>query len=360
VSLHLGTIGWEAELARGFDTAEKMHCALELVLFLDDHPERALQALAARLPGRAVARVIVFHEDEAGRASTSARWMSLARAHLAPNLPGTPLLGGTNGNFAELNRQPPDLSSIDGVVYPINPQVHAFDERSLIEAIAAQQDTLTAARNFSGRLPISVSSVTLRPPFNQAANEPEMARDPNKLPPSVDPRQMSLFAAAWTVGSLASLSAGSADSVTYYETTGWQGLFETQAGNPLPDKFPSFPGMVFPVYWIFSFLSDAKQAECIEVTPADSLLAGGLVVKKDDRLWLMLSNYRAVEQPILVSPLPHGRGVIRRLNHENMEMAASAPESYRTQFHPLALPGETLALTLSAYETIFVEVQIQS
>jgi hypothetical protein len=71
-----------------------------------------------------------------------------------------------------------------------------------------------------------------------------------------------LFAAAWTLGSFAALAAAGADSVTFYETTGWRGVMETEAGSRLPQKFPSHPGEVFPVFHVF-----AAVAGFDEVTP---------------------------------------------------------------------------------------------
>ena len=77
-----------------------------------------------------------------------------------------------------------------------------------------------------------VSPVTLKPRFNANATEPEAVNTPRELPVSVDPRQMSLFAAAWTLGSIKYLAESGASSVTYYETTGWRGVMETEAGSP--------------------------------------------------------------------------------------------------------------------------------
>jgi hypothetical protein len=285
--------------------------------------------------------------------------MNLDRTHLEVAFLRIPLIGGTNGNFAELNRQPPDISVMDGVAYTINPQVHAFDERSLIEAIEAERDTVVAARSFCGALPITVSSVTLKPPFNQAAIEPGSDWDPHELPSSVDPRQMSLFAAAWTVGSLASLGIGGADSITYYETTGWRGLIETEAGNPLPEKFPSYSAMVYPVYWIFAFLSEAKQAEFLRIESANPLLVGGLGLKKGNRRWILVSNYQPFDQLVHISSLPKGSGVLRRLNQVSMKKAAAAPETYRAQGKSLDLKDPTLEITLRPYETICVDYQVQ-
>ncbi len=358
-SLHLGSPGWEAGLARALDAATKLQSSLELAVFLDDQPEAALQVLAARLRGQPVARIIVFHQAEAANGSTSARWMNLARAHLGQALPAVPLVGGTNGNFAELNRQPPDISVMDGVAYTINPQVHAFDERSLVEAIDAQRDTLTTAHSYCGSLPISISSVTLKPPFNQAANEPQGLTDARRLPAAVDPRQMSLFAAAWTAGSIASLGLGGAGSITYYQTAGWQGLIEAEAGSPLPDQFRSFPGMIFPVYWIFDFLSGARQAELLPVVSANPLQVGGLAFLKNGRLRLALVNFQALDQDIQVASLPAGPGQIQRLNQDSFSTATMAPAAFRSHSVPLILHDGILALTLRPYETAFIDLQVQ-
>ena len=51
----------------------------------------------------------------------------------------------------------------------LNPQVHAFDNASLVETLEAQKWTVESARKFVGGLPISVSPITLRPRFNPNA-----------------------------------------------------------------------------------------------------------------------------------------------------------------------------------------------
>ena len=111
--------------------------------------------------------------------------------------------------------------------------------------VAAQQ-AASVRRYFPGK-PLVISPVTLRPRFNPNATGPEPVVPPGELPPKVDPRQLSLFAAAWTLAMIKALAEAGADSVTFYETTGWRGVMETAAGSPLPEKFPSIPGAVFPL-----------------------------------------------------------------------------------------------------------------
>ena len=110
---------------------------------------------------------------------------------LQPLAPAADFAAGSNAYFAELHRNPPKMAELDAVVRPITPQVHAFDETSMIENLEAQAVTVQTARSWAGRRRLVVSPVTLKPRFNANATEPEAANAPRELPPSVDPRQMS-------------------------------------------------------------------------------------------------------------------------------------------------------------------------
>jgi hypothetical protein len=356
--VHFSRADWERRLEKAADEAKEVGSALELVVFLTDDAENELKTLAAALANVPTARVIVLHEAEARSRSTSSRWIELARTHLAPTLPGVPLVGGTNGNFAELNREPPDFSLLDGANFAINPQLHAFDERSLIENLRAQSDAVASLREMSGGLPAVVSGVTLRQPFNPAAQEAETASDPNTLPAPVDPRQMSLFAAAWTVGSIAALADGGADAVTYYETTGWRGLMEVETGSPLPAQFCSQPGMIFPVYWVFAMLADMKGAQVMRADIGRGLLLEGLALKKDGKVRVLLANLLPSAQPVEISGLPAGIARITRLNEQTMSAAAFDPGAFEGQSAPLGVESGVAELALLPYEAAFIEIEL--
>jgi len=356
VELHLRDRQWPAALQNAIRTGEQVGSALELVIFLTDAADDALAILRSRLHGVSVARIIVFHEAEAAVTTTSTQWIQFVRERLADGLPSVPIVGGTNGNFAELNRQRPDISVMDGVAYSINPQVHASDEQSLIEAIDSQRDTLVTARSFCEALPISVSSITLKPPFNQAATEEEAAPDPNQLPANVDGRQMALFAATWTVGSLRAMVEGSADSVTYYETSGWRGLFETEAGSPLPALFRSAPGMIFPVYWVFRFLADAERALIRPLLGDRSLRIEGFGLRSASQFSLLLANLLPSAQEIVLNAMPSGAAQLWRLNEETMVTAASDPRAFLTRAMSRSVFSATWDVTLLPYETLFLQI----
>src|SRR5690606_7487642 len=125
---------------------------------LSDEAEAELHAVRQQVEGNGadVARWLIFHK---GEPSTSARWIELARQVLGGV---APIFGGTDSFFTELNRNRPDIAVMDGVVYSVNPQVHAFDDASLTETLATQAVTVASARQFSGDLPLHVGPVTLK------------------------------------------------------------------------------------------------------------------------------------------------------------------------------------------------------
>lgn len=355
VEVHLAREDWAVALENAIQAIEQVGCALELTLFLTDNPEGALDRLAARVAGVPVARVIVFHEAEAAATSTAAHHVRLVRDRLAGTLPGVPFVGGTNGNFAELNRARPDTTAMDGVSFTINPQVHADDELSLIEAIEAQRDVVVTARHFGNGLPVIISSVTLKPPFNQAATEEEAPPDPSALPLAVDARQMSLFAAAWTVGSLRALAEGGAESVTYYETLGWRGLMETMQGNPLPAKFPAWPGMVFPMYWVFRGLAAADRSSIRPIDTDRPLHVDGFGFRSNGHPGLLLANLRPEAQPIVLTALPSGEARLMRLNEDTMVAAGANPDGLEAITTTHVIQDGVWQVTLLPYETLFLQ-----
>jgi hypothetical protein len=77
------------------------------------------------------------------------------------------LATGTNAYFAELNRQRPLRDVI--VCYSLNPQVHVFDELSVVETLEAQPATVYSAIEFCDRY-VVISPITLRPTFSPNAS----------------------------------------------------------------------------------------------------------------------------------------------------------------------------------------------
>ncbi|MGQ9502648.1 MAG: hypothetical protein ACUVSB_11380 [Anaerolineae bacterium] len=349
---------WEAELARALGEAAALGVGLELALIFSDAAEEELKALAGALGAAArstrprIDRWLIFHEREK---STSARWITLARQYLTSCAPSAQFVSGTNHFFAELNRGRPPVALLDGVTYSINPQVHAFDNASLVENLAAQASTVESARQFSAGLPIIVSPVTLRMRLNPNATAPEPEPPPGELPPRVDVRQMSLFGAGWTAGSLKYLSESGVYSITYYETTGWLGVMECGEGCPLPDIFHSLPGVVFPMYHVFADIGEFAGGQVIPSVSSAPLRVDGLTVCRGDKTRVILANLTNQEQAINVVGL--GRRVhIRSLDETNAEHAMRLPEEFRRRNGKvMTTHSGSFKLTLLPYAIVTID-----
>jgi hypothetical protein len=277
---------------------------IEAALFVTDDAEAQLADAAKAMTGTKVARFLVFHEKES---STSEKWLSIARKTLR----GAPVGGGTNVYFTELNRTRPQPEWLDVACYSINPQVHAFDDRSLIENLEPQAATVASARSFLGAKPVAVTPVTLRPRFNP--NDPATI---DNNPRKYDPRQASLFGTAWTLGSVKYLAEAGADSITYYETSGPGGWIDG--------------GRVHPLYHVLADVNEFAGGEVIPLSTSDPLGAIALMLRKGSRVRILAANLTL--KPVAIRlrlPQLSGRISVYRLEEQTYAMATKEPGRFR-------------------------------
>jgi D-apionolactonase len=225
-------------LGRAIEICNQLDTALELALHLEPTDERLLEhveQLLRRRPDTKIARVLAFHrtaKSETPTETSSPALINLVGKHLGDL---APVGGGTNMDFAELNRRRPDAATSPIVAWSTNAQVHASDDASVMETVRGQAATVVTARGVYPSHTLAVGPITLRPRFNPAATGPPIARDPDALPAHVDPRQPTQFAAAWTAASIAALAGAGADSLTYFELVGPAGVIGDQNL-----RYPSF------------------------------------------------------------------------------------------------------------------------
>jgi hypothetical protein len=135
-------------------------------------------------------------------------------------------------------------------VYGINPQVHAFDNLSLIENITGQVRTVECVQTWWPQPPMIAPIQIHRYPGTRALYQ----ADADKT--EWDDRHSSLFAAGWTIGSLAKLATvGHVHSLTYFETSGVRGLIAPSDPNRIPQTFPCIHNSVYPMYFPFLLCS---------------------------------------------------------------------------------------------------------
>ena len=344
VDVDLTQPDYESALRRATDEARTLGVSLELALFLTDTAAKELRAFV-EVVNRVkppVGAYLIFHKTEA---STSAQWVDLARRCLSDAKIGA----GTNAYFTDLNRGRPPVDVLDLVCYSINPQVHAFDNSSLMETLEAQAVTVESTRQFAGGLPIAVTPVTLLARFNPNATGPEPEPAPGELPAQVDIRQMSLFGAGWTLGSIKYLSESGASSVTYYETSGWRGVMERADGSPLQEKFRSLPGAVFPLYHVLADVGEFAGGEVLVSKLSDPLKVEGIALRKNGKTRILLANLTPESQHVRVQNLL-GTVRVRRLDETNAQTAMASPEAFRAETGEFVGDAEdTLELNLLPY-----------
>jgi len=329
VDLRLGDPSWPAKLEQAALEAEAIGAGLHLALVLGVNADKHLAGLALHLE-RLKPRVllwIILHESEN---PVSEAAVDRVRPMLQRFAPAVLFAAGTPDFFTEINRSRPAPGALSSVCYSNNPQVHAFDNTTLVENLAGQVFNVETARTFTPR-PVVVSPITLRIRNNTgAANEKPGAL--KELPSDVDPRQLSLFAAGWTLASIAKLAAtGFVHSLTYFEATGWRGLMETDAGSPLPAAFPSEPGMVFPLYHVFADIAEFGARQIYATHSTHPLLAEGLTLFDVQGCRRVLAANFTAEPQNLKIKTGTCTAQVRYLDETTAEEAMRQPEEFRAR-----------------------------
>ncbi|MFL5707252.1 MAG: hypothetical protein ACJ8AG_31185 [Ktedonobacteraceae bacterium] len=342
-------------LERAIETCQELSCKLEVAVYATEQQVNELDRLAALLQGRTtVIRFLIFQEGAQTAhpsETTSPALLELARQHLQPPGSQSAFYGGTDMYFCELNRTRPQVEAMDGVSYTIIPQAHAFDERSLVETLEAQAETVKSAQSFSAGRPVSVSPITLKRRYNPHATVAEAERTSDELPDAVDPRQMSLFGAAWTAGSIKYLAESGAASLTYYETVGWLGLMERETGSPLPELFSSTPGMVFPLYHVFADVAEWKDGTIVTCGSSSPLTVAALAVAQEETLHLLAVNLTDTRQRVVIGPLAFEQVSLRVLDASTAQQAMFDPSGFRQHWRQLEVQGGEIVLDLAPYAT---------
>ena len=334
-----------ADAKRAALDARELNAGVELALHLAGAPSQAeLDTLRGAVDVLPIVRLLVF---ETGQFVTPGELTERVRDALAGSVP---VYGGTDLNFADVNRDRPDPATCDGVAFGINAQVHSFDERSVVETLAVQGAVVRAARaTFAAATSLAVSPVTMRPRFNPDA--PDQLLADSGLPYAVDPRQSSLFCAAWTVGSLASLWEACPDSITYFGTVGWQGVAERDEGAAAPELFHSSPGTVYPVYHVFRAIADLPASSVVPVRSSNPLAVVGFGLRAGTNARMVLANVTPDPQAFTLDAGP-GAASWRVLDITTADLAAADPEAWLASSTPVNLADE---LEFAAYATAVID-----
>jgi D-apionolactonase len=258
-------------------------------VFMEDASARELAMLAGELATAPRLNVSLFLIlPTTGKVTPSAA-IDAARRCFGPWFPEAAFAAGTDAYCAELNRERPEPDRPALPCFSINPQVHAFDDLSLMETLAAQPDAVETVVSFTGK-PVVISPITLLPRFNPNATSPAGG----SVTRHADPRQSTAFCAAWTLGSLARLGThDSVHSLTYFELAGPRGLFRHRPDNGTAGAAVER----FPVFHLLSKLAGFTQFAPTEVS-RPGCVAALRCLTPDQRERLLLANLTADEQVV--------------------------------------------------------------
>jgi hypothetical protein len=222
VEINLTKPGWKEILPAAVNEATAVGAMLELVIIADEGLVERFDELSASIDpcSHLLSGLLLLHH----RLDTfPADEFAKAYRLLKQKYPQVAVGYGTNGHFAELNRNRPLNESHDFVAFCLSPQVHATDTRSVLANIASQRDLLVTAQSFSSA-PVHVY-VTLkeRLPLNDSERSVRCA--------AADARQYSSLIAFWTLRTIQQLAG--AGQITFYELTGAAGLFTDESVSAL-------------------------------------------------------------------------------------------------------------------------------
>lgn len=346
VDLPLAENNMAQKYARAAEEASRLNIPLEIALFVGANAAAELQSLLALVEKQQsrIARWLVF--DTRAKSSTA---QSLRLAREALQRFGAPIGGGTNADFYQLNQFRPPANDMDFVAFSMNPQMHAFDDTSLVETLTVIPHPVRSARQYFNGLPVVISPLTFKPRFNAVATEAETGSLPDQLPSNVDVRQMTLLGAAWTLGAMKRLAESNADSITLFETSGWRGVMETEAGSPLPQKFPSTPGAVFPLYHILADVAEFAGGALIEMQSGDPFKVEAMLLENGERSALLLANLTPQPQHVSMPGLSRADR-IRRLDPSAVATAMQSAEAFRQASTPVQFSEDWISL--APYETV--------
>jgi hypothetical protein len=295
-----------------------------------------------------VARVLVYFLADGYSATaglTPAAVVRLVREHLEPVTGSIPFAGGTNQAFSDINRDRPSDPALTGLCFPVCPTVHAADDASIVENLVGASEVVRMARSFAEGRPISVSPVTIATRFGPYPGGPSA---PGDLPAPVDVRQASLLGAAWTAGCIRHLAISGADSVTFYETSGWRGVLERDGGAP-DARFPSQPGAVFPMYHVFRDVAEWRDGTVLAARSNRPLVAEALAVRDASGVHVLVANLTPSPHRVVVAGLGDRRVSRRVLDAASAGPAMADPDAFRAMGEPVASFGGRVALELEPY-----------
>lgn len=234
IDLTLPSASWITEFSTHCENAFDLGLPLEVALTIGEEEEKNLEEFVfiCQQNRLNISSVLLFSTNEV---TTPQRIIDLIPT-LKNQLPNVKFGVGTNYNFTELNRNRFEAKEADFVTFSYHPQVHAFDNLTILENAETLQYQTESAEHLYNK-PVHVNFISLRARANPYASSPADVQI--SLAKQIDPRQSTDFAKDWLSEVLKSLSVSRVASVTLLRTVGELGILSLE-GKPYP-AFGAFP-----------------------------------------------------------------------------------------------------------------------
>jgi hypothetical protein len=268
VDLHFKDENWSQLFSTGNSEAKKLNLPLLMALHFDQDPSSEAKLFVEKcfdiFPQ--IEEIILFME---GRDATPHNLFDEVEALLREGLHHARIGVGTAYNFAEFNRNGPYPGRADFLAFSSNPQIHAGDNRTLIENLQAYSSVIKTAVHNEGNRPVYISPVSLQP-FGTGQDY------------SVDPRQDSLFGAGWTLGAIHQLAEAGAHALTIFGSCTELGI--------LPASEKNTGTQVSPVFLMMAALLELKGF-VVKTVSSDPLSLDALVCTSGNKTRVFLINH---------------------------------------------------------------------
>ena len=266
IDLSPGSENFAVDFSNAYETAFAVGQALEVALHLTENFAEEMEAfeVISRQNKVRIKKALLLPTN--GLVTSQA---IIDRLHLLKSAFPQVLFGaGTNYNFNEINKNRFTATNVDFISFSMNPQEHAFDDLTTLENAASLEHLVKSAKSIYGfEMPIHISPLTLRKRSNPYATNPaDLFIDDRK---KADPRQKEQFTALWTFTSIVSATQGGASAMTFFQTTGEQGIVSAD-GEP------------YPVYHVLEQLTPYQGKSVTILESRDPLSICGMIL--DGRL----------------------------------------------------------------------------
>jgi hypothetical protein len=269
--------------------------------------------------------------------------------------PGVKLGGGMATYFTELNRKRPPADLIDYVTHTTCPNVHAADDRSVMETIETLPFQILSTRSFMGEgieYRVGPSQLGCREnPYGKAtAANPDNQR---VCLSRIDPRQRGLFNAAWMLAYAAAQAKGGINAIALGAPTGPFGHIY----RPTDFAQPYFDGLgkpaVYPGFHVVAGLSRHSGSSLLDTTLSEKGRVAALAVKEGGRTVLWLANLTDKDVAVDIPAVQGGNADLVVISLDSFERLTTTPDFLDSAAG--GMPGRELVLDAYAVARITIQ-----